>query len=87
MFVCSHIIITVRFLNKDTFGASQFVLYREVVLFGDDFCGVCIHEYFWLVLCLKVCPLSGVLYQSVLLEALLTVWLPPRVINIIILDN
>ena len=44
-------------LNKDTFGTRSFV--DEVVLFSEViFYGVCIHEYFQLVLCWEVCPLS-----------------------------
>ena len=46
-------------VEKDTFRTSHFVLSREVVLFSEVvFYTVCIQEYFWLVLCWEICPLS-----------------------------
>ena len=50
---------------KDTFRTSRFLSFvREVGLFQRlIFFSVCIHEYFWLVLCWEVCLLSSVLYK------------------------
>ena len=51
---------TVEPLVKDTFGTSRFVLCRsrDCPLLEVIFYGVCMQEYFWLVLCWEVCPLS-----------------------------
>ena len=51
---------TVEPLIKDTFGTSRFVLCRSrgCPLLDVIFYGVCMQEYFWLVLCWEVCPLS-----------------------------
>ena len=50
-----------NFLIRTPLGPVVLSFVERLSSFRGDFYRVCIHEYFWLVLCWKVCPLLEVL--------------------------